>query len=397
MTGVGKSYGPVKALEGIDLDLRTGEFIVLVGPSGCGKSTLLRLIAGLEEISTGVIEIDGRRVNEMPPSERGIGMVFQDYALYPHMNVRENLAFGLKLRRMPRDQIRERIDEVARMLGLADLLERKPAQLSGGQRQRVAIGRALAKHPAVLLLDEPLSNLDARLRAQTRVDIAKLHRSIGGTTIYVTHDQEEAMTLADRIVVLDRGRIQQVGTPMELYRRPQNRFVAAFMGSPQMNFLEGALRQVEGRAGWEFESVGQRVDVSDAPRPRGAGPYVLGFRSEAARAANEGLCAEVVWIERLGHEMQIVAEVEKQRITLRTSRREEVRFFESLGAGKAFHIQLDLDKLHWFAASGSGQRIAELVSQEGGLRSGTEAPPPGYFPSRSVGARSKGTLPRRSG
>ena len=237
-----KTFGALTILHGIDLEIEPGEFIVFVGPSGCGKSTLLRMIAGLEEISTGVMRFDGRIVNTETPSDRGIAMVFQSYALYPHMSVRENIGFGLKLAGQPRAAIDAAVEKVAVMLQLTSYLDRLPKQLSGGQRQRVAIGRAIVRNPSVFLFDEPLSNLDAALRVATRVEIAKLHARMPGTTmIYVTHDQVEAMTLADRIVVLNGGRIEQVGKPLELYEKPANLFVARFIGSPAMNVLPCAI------------------------------------------------------------------------------------------------------------------------------------------------------------
>ena len=240
LKNVTKSYGAVQVIKGIDLDIRKGEFMVFVGPSGCGKSTLLRLIAGLEEISTGDMTFDGDRVNDLVPSDRGIAMVFQSYALYPHMTVYDNMAFGLKLAKTDKAESDRRVRDAAKMLQIEHLLERLPKQLSGGQRQRVAIGRAIVRNPRVFLFDEPLSNLDAALRVATRLEIAKLHHDMeSATMIYVTHDQVEAMTLADRIAVLRDGRLEQVGTPAELYERPNSVFVAGFIGSPKMNFLTG--------------------------------------------------------------------------------------------------------------------------------------------------------------
>ena len=237
LRGVRKSYGSLEVVHGVDLDIKSGEFVVFVGPSGCGKSTLLRMIAGLEPITGGDIAIGGRVVNDIPSPQRGIAMVFQSYALYPHMSVYENMAFGLKLAKTPKAEVDQRVREAARILQIEDYLERMPKALSGGQRQRVAIGRAIVRNPKVFLFDEPLSNLDASLRAQTRIEIAKLHDQLDATMIYVTHDQVEAMTLADRIVVLNAGRIEQVGSPLELYRNPVNTFVAGFIASQRMNFL----------------------------------------------------------------------------------------------------------------------------------------------------------------
>ncbi|MFZ9887506.1 MAG: ABC transporter ATP-binding protein [Myxococcota bacterium] len=239
LRNIQKRYGETEVVKGLDLEIADGEFIVLVGPSGCGKSTTLRMIAGLESISAGELQIDGKRVNEAAPGERDLAMVFQSYALYPHMSVRENIAYGLKVRGHSRTDIATRTDEVAKMLGLEALLDRKPSQLSGGQRQRVAMGRAIVRRPKAFLFDEPLSNLDAKLRTEVRAEIARLRRSLGTTTVYVTHDQVEAMTLADRVVVMNGGIAQQIGAPMEVYRQPANRFVAAFLGTPTMNFFEG--------------------------------------------------------------------------------------------------------------------------------------------------------------
>ncbi|MGB3386352.1 MAG: sn-glycerol-3-phosphate ABC transporter ATP-binding protein UgpC, partial [Pseudaminobacter sp.] len=233
-----KKFGPVDVINNVDLDIADGEFVVFVGPSGCGKSTLLRMIAGLEEITAGDLFIDGRRCNDMEPRERGIAMVFQSYALYPHLTVYENMSFGLTLNKTPKAEIDARVREAARILKLDLLLDRKPSQLSGGQRQRVAIGRAIVRKPGVFLFDEPLSNLDAALRMEMRMEIAKLHKELGATMIYVTHDQVEAMTLADKIVVLEGGVVQQIGSPIELYKKPANKFVAGFIGSPKMNFLK---------------------------------------------------------------------------------------------------------------------------------------------------------------
>ena len=242
-----KRYDEVEAVRGIDLDIADHEFVVLVGPSGCGKSTTLRMIAGLEDITDGDIMIGGDVVNDVPPKDRDIAMVFQNYALYPHMTVAENMSFGLRLKRFPKAEIKTRVDEAARMLDIAELVDRKPKQLSGGQRQRVAMGRAIVRHPKVFLFDEPLSNLDAKLRVQMRIEIKKVHQKVRTTTVYVTHDQVEAMTLADRVVVMNHGRIEQIGTPNELYHKPATRFVAGFIGSPAMNFIPCRLEDVSGK------------------------------------------------------------------------------------------------------------------------------------------------------
>ncbi|WP_367717951.1 ATP-binding cassette domain-containing protein [Nitratireductor sp. GISD-1A_MAKvit] len=240
LKNITKSFGQVNVIKGVDLDVQDGELVIFVGPSGCGKSTLLRIIAGLEDASGGSVEIDGTDVSSTPPSKRGIAMVFQTYALYPHLTVRDNMSLGLKQAKHPPAHIAERVDFASKMLSLEPYLDRRPAELSGGQRQRVAIGRAVVRKPKLFLFDEPLSNLDAALRVNTRLEIARLHRELGATMVYVTHDQTEAMTLADRIVVLNAGRIEQIGTPMELYNDPENLFVAGFIGSPQMNFIEAA-------------------------------------------------------------------------------------------------------------------------------------------------------------
>ena len=267
-----KRYGALEVVHGVDFEIHDGEFLVLVGPSGCGKSTILRMIAGLEPISRGEIAIDGRVVNDDPPRDRDIAMVFQDYALYPHMTVRQNLGFGLKMRDTPKAEIGKAVAKVADILQIEHLLERKPKQLSGGQRQRVAIGRAIAREPALFLFDEPLSNLDAQLRVEMRTQIKRLHIAFHGTSIYVTHDQTEAMTLADRIVALRDGRIEQIGTPDDLYLRPANRFVAGFIGSPTMNFLKARLVTEDGDL-YVVPAGGPRLRVPDARTKRYA-PHV---------------------------------------------------------------------------------------------------------------------------
>jgi len=273
LQNVSKSYGAVQVIEGLDLKIEDGAFTVFVGPSGCGKSTLLRMIAGLEVITGGDVEIGGRRVNDADPIERGVAMVFQNYALYPHMTVEQNIGFSLRMAKFPKAEIATRVNSAAQTLQIEPLLKRRPAQLSGGQRQRVAIGRAIVRDPEVFLFDEPLSNLDAELRVSMRVEIAKLHQQLGSTMIYVTHDQTEAMTLADQIVVLRDGRIEQAGTPVELYENPDNLFVAGFIGSPRMNFLKGTLQgaTVALKAGASFAAPagisGAETDVQVGVRP----------------------------------------------------------------------------------------------------------------------------------
>ena len=305
---VKKSFGNVHVIKGVDLDIQDGEFIVFVGPSGCGKSTLLRLVAGLEDITSGTLSIGGRKVNALPPSERGIAMVFQSYALYPHMTVFENMAFGLKLAKTDPEATKKKVEQAAELLQLTPLLERLPKQLSGGQRQRVAIGRAITRDPSVFLFDEPLSNLDAALRVQMRIEIAKLHQSQKATMIYVTHDQVEAMTLADRIVVLDARYVQQFGSPLDLYHHPDNRFVAGFIGSPKMNFLPAELLSSDGE-GAEMRVHGGavvRAPVKAAGAATGSG-YELGVRPEhlvEGRGTEEHsvISGPVIAVEHLGAE-----------------------------------------------------------------------------------------------
>jgi lactose/L-arabinose transport system ATP-binding protein len=303
LKGVKKTFGNVHVIHGVDLTIADGEFTVFVGPSGCGKSTLLRLVAGLEEATAGTISIGGRDVTTVDPAERGVAMVFQSYALYPHMSVEENMGFGLKMTGHPPQDIRRRVSKAADILHLESLLQRKPKQLSGGQRQRVAIGRAIVREPKVFLFDEPLSNLDAELRVQMRLEIAKLHKELGATMIYVTHDQVEAMTLADKIVVLRAGRIEQVGSPMELYHNPDNQFVGGFIGSPKMNFLKArVVSAAKGKATVEIPDIGAaKVPVAvDAKLEKGA-ELTAGIRPEHfnARGAQK-ISIPVDVVEQLG-------------------------------------------------------------------------------------------------
>ena len=307
LSGVGKKYGDLSVLRGIDLAVADGEFVVFIGPSGCGKSTLLRLICGLEPISAGHVSIGGRPMRGVPPVKRGVAMVFQSYALYPHKTVAENMAFSLLMQGMPRAERGRRVAAVAETLQLGPLLSRFPRELSGGQRQRVAIGRAIVRDPQVFLFDEPLSNLDAELRVQMRLELAKLHRRLKATMIYVTHDQTEAMTLADRIVVLRDGRIEQIGTPAEIYDAPRNRFVAGFMGSPKMSFLEAAVDNVEAdRVTLHVEGVaGGKVELELAKPVVLSGALAIGLRPEhfnARHAHGPRLVADIEFIERLGGE-----------------------------------------------------------------------------------------------
>ncbi len=297
-----KFYGTFEVLKGIELEVRNGEFVVFVGPSGCGKSTLLRMIAGLDETSSGDIMIDAKRVNDLPPVKRGIAMVFQSYALYPHMTVFENIAFPLRVEKMAEDKLRAKVENAARILHLEQRLEQKPGLLSGGQRQRVAIGRAIVREPKIFLFDEPLSNLDAALRADMRIELAKLHKQLKATMIYVTHDQVEAMTMADRIVVLNAGEISQTGAPLELYHKPANMFVAGFIGNPRMNMLPVVCKAV-GDGGVLVEYKGQSVTIPVGGRPDLVGqPLTLGVRPEHIHIGQSDLSMTVVpsVIERLG-------------------------------------------------------------------------------------------------
>ncbi|MFC3704683.1 ABC transporter ATP-binding protein [Devosia honganensis] len=309
LSEVRKAYSGFEVIHGIDLEVQSGEFLVLVGPSGCGKSTLLRMIAGLEDITDGTISIGGRVVNDLPASQRNLSMVFQSYALYPHMSVRRNLAFGLTNLRMPRDEIDRRVADAARILQIEDLLERKPRQLSGGQKQRAAIGRAIVREPQLFLFDEPLSNLDAELRVQMRVELANLYNRLGTTMIYVTHDQTEAMTMATRIAVLNKGNLEQVGTPYELYNAPRNLFVASFIGSPRMNLLEG-------------RAVGQGVDlpgIGTLPAKLPAGSVTIGVRPEHLAIGQPGdLSVEgtVSLVEYLGSELFVYVDLPGGRTLL---------------------------------------------------------------------------------
>jgi multiple sugar transport system ATP-binding protein len=298
LSGVRKSFGSTEVVHGVDISIADGEFCVLVGPSGCGKSTLLRMVAGLEEITSGEVRIGSRVVNRVPPKERDIAMVFQNYALYPHMSVYDNMAFSLKLAGRPDAEVRERVAEAAQILGLTDYLKRYPRQLSGGQRQRVAMGRAIVRKPQLFLFDEPLSNLDAKLRVAMRTEIKALHQRLTTTSLYVTHDQIEAMTMADRIVVMNGGRVEQIGSPLELYDNPANLFVAGFIGSPAMNILRG---RVDGAAVRLAEGISIAA-TADLPTGR---EVLVGVRPEHFAVAPDGLPAEVVIVEPTGADTQI--------------------------------------------------------------------------------------------
>ena len=322
LTHVSKSFGAVDVLKDISLSVEEGEFVVFVGPSGCGKSTLLRVIAGLEDATAGEVRIGGDLVNRTPPSKRGIAMVFQSYALYPHLNVRKNMTLALRQEGQPKEVIEERVANAARMLNLDPYLDRYPSELSGGQRQRVAIGRAIVRQPKLFLFDEPLSNLDAALRMNTRIEIANLHRQLSASMIYVTHDQTEAMTLADKIVVLRDGRVEQIGTPMELYNKPANQFVAGFLGSPSMNFFPAGL-----------------VNEGDA--------RTMGIRPEDLFLSDTGpLGARVVHVEHLGGDTNVIADVQSHQITARLFGQHGIE------TGQALRLGFKPDKIYHFDAGG---------------------------------------------
>jgi multiple sugar transport system ATP-binding protein len=304
---VRKAFGTTAVIHGVNVSILDGEFVVLVGPSGCGKSTLLRMIAGLENITAGEIRIGERVVNNVPPKERDVAMVFQNYALYPHMTVADNMAFSLKLRGAPKSEIDQRVNSAADILGLGPYLGRFPRQLSGGQRQRVAMGRAIVRDPQVFLFDEPLSNLDAKLRVQMRTEIKELHQRLKTTTVYVTHDQIEAMTMADKIVVMHEGLVEQIGTPLELYDTPANQFVAGFIGSPAMNFLKGNVK-ANGSAGFEGPN-GVKLPLKTAPANSDGRPAIYGIRPEHFTIADDGAEAEIVVVEPTGSETQVFAKL----------------------------------------------------------------------------------------
>ena len=344
LSGVEKMFGEHRVIKGIDLEIKQGEFVVFVGPSGCGKSTLLRLIAGLENIDGGSLHLDGRDITHLPSSKRVLAMVFQSYALYPHMSVFENMSFALKLAKADPAVIQEKVGRAAKILNLTDYLHRTPKELSGGQRQRVAIGRAIVRAPKVFLCDEPLSNLDAALRGQTRIEIAKLHRDLGATTIYVTHDQVEAMTLADRVVVLRDGKIEQVGTPLELYDRPANQFVAQFIGTPQMNVV----------AATDMPAL---EAVAGLPIPAGG---FVGLRPENVTldAAGQGLLQGTVeLVEALGAETLIyVSTPQGAQLVSRLNER------SALHAGDRVGVNIDVDAAHLFDAQGRITRTGKTAS-----------------------------------
>jgi multiple sugar transport system ATP-binding protein len=343
--GVHKAYGSTKVIHGVDITIKDGEFVILVGPSGCGKSTLLRMIAGLENITGGEVLIGDRVVNNVPPKERDIAMVFQNYALYPHMTVADNMAFSLKLRNAPKSEITERVDKAAKILNLDKLLDRYPRQLSGGQRQRVAMGRAIVRDPQVFLFDEPLSNLDAKLRVSMRSEIKALHQRLKTTTIYVTHDQIEAMTMADKIVVMHDGIVEQMGAPLDLYDRPQNLFVAGFIGSPAMNFVKGAM----GKTGVK-DGNGNVWAIGATPAGSMGKIVTLGIRPEHIRLDPKGVKATVQVVEPMGSETQVIVDVAGQTLTC--------VFRERISAkpGETITISPDKTVTHLFDGE-SGKRL----------------------------------------
>ena len=340
---VRKAYGALEVIHGVSLSIEDGQFIALVGPSGCGKSTLLRMIAGLEEISGGDIVINDTVVNDLTPRERNIAMVFQSYALYPHMTVAENMGFNLRLAGTPKPVIAERVNEAARMLDLLPLLDRKPANLSGGQRQRVAMGRAIVRNPAVFLFDEPLSNLDAKLRVQMRSEIKTLHQKVGTTSIYVTHDQIEAMTLADRIVVLNQGRIEQEGTPMELYRNPANLFVAAFIGSPAMNLLDGTVEGEDGRAAARLTD-GTAIQIAPHRKVKRGQAIKIGLRPEHLSPGQGGnaLAGQTLLVEPTGAQTHVVFDLAGQPVTAIVDGDYPARY------GARFEANIAAEQVHLF-------------------------------------------------
>lgn len=347
-----KKFGSVEALKGVSLQIEDDEFVALVGPSGCGKSTLLRLIAGLEDITGGEISIDGRVINELTPRERNIAMVFQNYALYPHMTVAQNMGFALRLKRTPAETIRQHVSRAADILGLSELLHRYPGQLSGGQRQRVAMGRAIVRDCKVFLFDEPLSNLDAQLRVQMRSEIKQLHQTLRNTMIYVTHDQIEAMTMADRIVVMREGEIEQIGEPLELYDRPANTFVASFIGSPTMNLIAGRLERAEGRPVFEAEKNGTQLPLPpNLPGTLEGRQLVYGIRPESFVEAADGVDVEIRLIEPTGSDTYLLVDMGGTAIVIVFRERVDRR------PGQHVSVLPDLPKIHLFDAE-TGRRVA---------------------------------------
>jgi len=362
LDNVTKVYpGGVLAVRDFSMTIKDEEFVVLVGPSGCGKSTTLRMVAGLEEITQGRISIAGRVINDVPPKDRDIAMVFQNYALYPHMTVYKNMAFALKLRKFPKAEIQQRVHEAARILGIENLLERKPKALSGGQRQRVAVGRAIVRQPAAFLFDEPLSNLDAKLRVEMRAELKRLHQRLSTTIIYVTHDQEEAMTLGDRIVVMEDGAVQQVGSPLTVYEKPVNRFVAGFVGTPPMNFLDGRIVS-DGGLLFDGGDFRLRLPAGHAEKLGASvgGEVVLGIRPEAMNLRAEGrfagtdnvIPAMAQVVEPLGEKMDVLTSTSRHpRLVARMDADRDLR------AGAAVQLHLDMRKAHVFEPGPTGQNL----------------------------------------
>ncbi len=341
----------VEVLKGIDLEVDEGQFLILVGGSGCGKSTALRMIAGLETISSGELRIGGRVVNDLEPKDRDLAMVFQSYALYPHLTVRDNIAFALKLQKMPKEEIDRRVSDAARTLELTDNLERRPAQLSGGQRQRVAMGRAIVRQPQAFLMDEPLSNLDAKLRVAMRAEIKALHQRLKTTTVYVTHDQIEAMTMADRIVVMHDGAVEQIGTPLELYDRPDNLFVAQFIGSPSMNVIEGTVRRSNGRCAVEAHGAMWPVPAGAAVGDGKAVHYGVRPGDMTLSDPANGVPAKVIVVEPTGAETELLVEVGEAKITLAIHGRVDAQPDQMVG------LVIASESVHMFDRE-SGKRLA---------------------------------------
>jgi len=346
-----KNYGAVQVIHGVDVDIEDGQFVVLVGPSGCGKSTLLRMIAGLEEVTGGTIAIGDRVVNNLPPSERDIAMVFQNYALYPHKTVASNMAFSLRMRRMDKVEIKSRVDRAAEILGLTEYLDRYPRALSGGQRQRVAMGRAIVRDPQVFLFDEPLSNLDAKLRVQMRAEIRELHQRLATTTVYVTHDQIEAMTMADKIVVMQAGHIEQIGAPLELYDTPANTFVAGFIGSPSMNFFDGTVGQPDANGATTIDIDGVAFPAGPRAGLQPGQRVIFGIRPEHLELAEIGISVQVAVVEPTGSETHVISRLKDREVVAVFRER------HALEAGQQITLRPDPEQVHLFDAD-TGTRIA---------------------------------------
>lgn len=358
LRNIRKAYGSVEVIKGVSFDVAQGEFVVFVGPSGCGKSTLLRMIAGLEDITGGDLMIDGDRVNDVAPDQRGLAMVFQSYALYPHMSVADNMGFALRLAGVGNDQRRRKVEEAARILQLEALLDRKPANLSGGQRQRVAIGRAIVRNPKIFLFDEPLSNLDAALRVQTRMELVALHRKLQGTMIYVTHDQVEAMTMADRIVVLRSGVVEQIGRPLELYNEPANVFVAGFIGSPKMNLIKATIGKVGDSAIECLLDGGHSISIGALEQASKGAPVVIGIRPDMFKLSDTGsVQGTVLLVEQLGKETLIHVDAggpEPLTVSHDGQRAMEI--------GENIRLSVDTDRLHVFDENGARMGRSRLLA-----------------------------------